>query len=405
MIGIILPAISALLYPTYRHLMEQPWVELTRLLELPFVAGEILVIHWALRRSMNTALMWRALPRDIRIGAAILLIGVFASSMAISANPVVSLTISLITVVHLLFALAVFHLVGQSAQSDVKPFLIGLGAGLVMLTVLTGWRFAVPPPVSELPGRIIEWSSALPGFISVRHFGSWSGAIAAAFAVGVLHATDRRPSLLHAFYFLAAAMTIWSGTRAAILAIALSSVILVVARRRLPDVRKIAHLAILTGAALLTAWLLLPPGDPAFRLIAAGDAANTNQLTGGRLELWMATFAAWLKSPWLGWGSGSVFWEVDIGWTHTQPHNVLLQFLVSWGLIGAVGGFWLLGRAIVQAHRTAMAETSLQPLLAMLYTLLLMSLLEGMLHYPRFIMAIMAVFAIILAHRPAKPAR
>ena len=46
----------------------------------------------------------------------------------------------------------------------------------------------------------------------------------------------------------------------------------------------------------------------------------------------------------------------------------------------------------------AVRNESMQPMLAILYTLLLMSLVEGMLHYPRFIMLIMVAFAAILAY-------
>lgn len=111
--------------------------------------------------------------------------------------------------------------------------------------------------------------------------------------------------------------------------------------------------------------------------------------------MWAATFSRWLDSPLLGWGSGSTFWEVYTGWTHTQPHNVLLQFLISWGVLGAAGGLWLLGRATMAAHRAGQADPQRLALLAMLYALLFQSLFEGMLHYPRFITAIIVLFALL----------
>lgn len=203
---------------------------------------------------------------------------------------------------------------------------------------------------------------------------------------------------VHAFYYLSVGMTIWSGTRAAILAIVLTAVFLILVRRRMPDFRALGIIATLTGAAATTAWLLLPYNDPAFMLFASSDTAGAEQMSGGRLALWAATIDRWQLSPLLGWGSGSQFWEVYVGWPHTQPHNAVLQFLISWGIVGAASALWLLGRAILKVHMIAGHNDAVQPILAILYTLLLMSLLEGMLHYPRFIMLIMVAFASIMAY-------
>jgi O-antigen ligase len=158
------------------------------------------------------------------------------------------------------------------------------------------------------------------------------------------------------------------------------------------------RVAVLSALAMGLALPLLPD-HPDFHLYVAGDGQDANMVTGGRLALWHATLARWRDAPLFGWGSGSTFWEVYVGWTHTQPHNVVLQFLISWGLVGAVGGLWLLGRAIGATHRTGIGDARLLPLTGMLYALLFMSLLEGMLHYPRFIMMIAVGFAVLFAAR------
>ena len=193
-------------------------------------------------------------------------------------------------------------------------------------------------------------------------------------------------------------MTVWSGTRAAILAIALTALFLILIRRKMPSIQVMGTIAMLTGAAATAAWLLLPYHDPVFLLFDQADTSSSNQMSGGRLDIWAATFDKWQLSPFFGWGSGSQFWEVYVGWPHTQPHNAILQFLISWGIVGAVAALWLLGRATFKAHMIAVHNEPVLPILAILYTLLLMSLVEGMLHYPRFIMIIMVAFAAILAY-------
>lgn len=274
-----------------------------------------------------------------------------------------------------------------------------LGGGLIALATLTFWRFAFPPPASAVPGGVIEWGSALPGFINVRHFGSWTGAIATGFLVMLLFPqTKERVSRIRLLYFLSAAMTIWSGTRAAILAIVIAAALAIFVRCKMPTLQAIGVIGMLTGTSATLAWFLLPYNNPDFFLFLPSDIGSANQVTSGRIDLWAATFQKWQEAPVFGWGSGSTFWEVYLGWPHTQPHNAPLQFLISWGVIGAIPALWLLGRAVLQVHRVTLRNTSLLPLLAILYALLIMSLLEGMLHYPRFIMLIVVMFTAILAH-------
>ncbi len=395
-IGIIMPVVSALAYPTYMHSMQTPWVEWSRLLETPFVLCEIAVILRAIRNGMDSTKMWLSLPLDIKIASAILIFAVFASSLQVSEYPLRSVTISIITSIHLLFAFSIFHLLRRSHIEDLRPFIMLLGAGLISLAALTIWRFALPPPASMVPGGVIEWGSALPGFISVRHLGSWTGAIAAGFLVMILYGEEKsRVSWVQGLYFLSAAMTVWSGTRAAILAMVVTTMILVAAKRKLPSIHAIGVTAMLTGAAMTAAWVLLPYDDPSFLLFAPADAVTASSMSGGRLDLWAATFQKWQTAPLLGLGSGSTFWEVYVGWPHTQPHNALLQFLISWGIVGAAAALWLLGRAITTVHSVAVRSASLLPMIAILYALLIMSLLEGMLHYPRFIMLIIVIIAAI----------
>lgn len=398
LIGIVMPVVSAIVYPTYMHMMQTPWVEWSRLLEAPFVICEVLVILWAGRKGMDSTRMWSAMPLDIKIASVFLTIGVFGSSLFLSEYPLRSVTISIITMVHLLFGFSIYHLLRRANVTDLSPFILSLGAGLTSLAAMTFSKFAFPPPAHAVPGGVIEWHAALPGFISARHFGSWTGAIAAGFLVMVLYENRKfRTIWPHIFYFLSAAMTVWSGTRAAILAMIGSVFISALIKRKLPSFREVGVAAMLTGAAMTAAWLLIPYNDGTFMLFSEGDTASAAAMSSGRLDLWLATFQKWQGSTLLGWGSGSTFWDVNVGWPHTQPHNAILQFLISWGLVGAVPALWLLVRAVASAHFATLKDNASLSPLAILYALLIMSMLEGMLHYPRFIMLIFVMLAAILA--------
>ena len=398
--GGVMPIVAAICFPTYMHQMPKPWWEWARLLEFPFVAAEIIVIQWARARGIRDLALLKELPRDVQCAALLLVVGLFTSSLMFSHTPAVSFLISLFTLIHLRFGMVVYEVARLKQTDDLEHILGWFIAGLLPLALLTAWRFNFPPPATSVPGGVIEWGSALPGFINVRHFGSWTGAVAAAALAQLLFA--RNPAWFgwrQAAYLFAAALTVWSGTRGAIMGIAVAMAAIAILNRKLPTFRAVGVTATLTGGACIAAWLLVPEGHGDFLLWSIGDIADANVASGGRLALWTATMTKWLASPLFGWGSGSTFWEVNVGWAHTQPHNVILQFLISWGIVGAAGGLWLLGRATCAVAGFAARQRRLQPLLALLICLLSMSFIEGMLHYPRFIEPIVAVFAILLAER------
>lgn len=399
LLGVLMPVLAALIYPTYMHHMGEPFYEWTRLQEVPFVFAELCVIIWAMARGLELRDYFALLRRDIKIAIALFVVGLFASSLLVSEQVLTSGVISVSMCVHVLFGLSVYHLIRRDKDDVMRALPYALGIGLLLLAFLTAWRFLLPSPASSVYGGVIEWHAALPGFISVRHFGSWTGAIAALFAGIILARKDQgKPDWRDWFFLLAIGMTIWSGTRAALLAIGVACFVQIVSMRAWPSLHTIGRLSILTGLAATLAWWLLPPNAIEFRLFqSVSEYSSLSAAGSGRVEMWAQTFHRWLDAPLFGWGSGSTFWEVFIGWRHTQPHNFMLQFLISWGVVGASGASWLLGRAVVRAHSIVLrGRPALWPLMTCLYTLLVMACLEGMLHYPRFIMLIVALLAIIL---------
>ena len=400
MLGVIMPLFSAWLYNSYYFWLPSPFLEWTRLQELPFVACEAIFIGWAIVRGMELRYFTSRLPLDCLIALSIFMLGLWGSTLFVSAVPLTSMTISLSYVIHLLFGCSIYFLLKDHALDQIDDVGFGLTCGLAALAIVTAWKFALPPAASSLYMHQIQWQAALPGFINVRHFGSWTGAVAAIFAGHLLCRRDSERVDWHDLaYLLAIGMTIWSGTRAAILAIGVACLILLTTWRTMPNIRTIGRLAILTGLGATIAYVLVPSGDPTFQLFSSSDGYRTvDQITSLRGTLWSLTYAEWLKAPWFGWGSGSTFWQVPFpNWHHTQPHNFVLQFLVSWGIVGASGALWLLGRGVVAVHQRAKAHPLAWPLVTGLDALLIMAGLEGMLHYPRFIMLIMVLFAMIFS--------
>lgn len=145
-IGIIMPVLAALIYPVYMHQMQPAWAEWTRLMELPFVACELVVVQFAVRTGYRDRLIWMSLPRDVKIAFGLLFVGLAVSSVLFSKNTAASVTLSLTTLVHLRFCGTTFFLVRSDRNADIRTFFPLLALGLAALTILTIWKFKMPPP-------------------------------------------------------------------------------------------------------------------------------------------------------------------------------------------------------------------------------------------------------------------
>ena len=78
----------------------------------------------------------------------------------------------------------------------------------------------------------------------------------------------------------------------------------------------------------------------------------------GRTELWQYTIEKYLENPLFGKGPGSFFMITFSDWIygkspynipHTQPHNMILQFLIEWGIIGTAIMLVLLTKFLVKS--------------------------------------------------------
>lgn len=395
-LGVALPMLCALLYPTWTWMMEPDWVERTRLLGFPFVLAEIAVIMLARRAGFDPREFWRNLPLDLKIGVVVLIVAMFVSSLS-AKFPQDAVLQSIIQVIHLYFAVAVWDLARRHGTSGLQRFWLWLTIGLVVMLVWSLGRLAIAPAAVKQGLDHLSLIYVLPGYINGRYLGTWAAAIAAGALVCLLYEEpNRRTRTSTAVFLCAFTIAIWTGTRAAVLGIAFTPLVFLCTLRRLPKFEAMGRVSILTGLGLTLAYLMLPD-DASFYLINTGEFALDDRASSGRFSLWVATWERWLDSPLLGWGTGSTFYEVYLGWTHTQPHNAFLQFLISWGLVGAAAALWLLGRALFAAHAAAIGQQRLWPYLGLIYAYCAMSMVDGSLYYPRFITIIMVAFAVILA--------
>ncbi|HEX9950713.1 MAG TPA: O-antigen ligase family protein [Rubricoccaceae bacterium] len=287
-----------------------------------------------------TVLVWAsgrdALPRPASRVLAVLVAAwvaamVAATVAAIDVAPAVVRTTSWL--VHLAFATVVWaearH--GRTAAAE-----HGAVAGFVVTAVLVVWAWFGLPDVEASQ----SWGGAVPLVGNIR-LASIYGLVGATFGAQALVRTAPawRPGLLAAAVCtLGWAALWWGGSRGALAGAVLASALLVrVAQGRRWPVAGVLALCAGLGAALSLAlfidvpyaglWRFMP-GVPRFAPGVAG-------FTAGRTSLWATAVEAWLGRPWLGRGPGAtVSLMAPMG--HMHVHNVGLQALVEWGVLGAL---------------------------------------------------------------------
>lgn len=400
LIGLVLPMIAAVLYRTYGISVSPSWLEGTRQLGLPYVAAELGFILYMRHQNVDLLATLRLLSPGVRYALLLFVATFWLSSAFVSTHPAVSMSLSLILLVHLLFGAAVYHSVLWARTFDVLPFAAGLVAGLAMFVPVIAIHFVFPPDGLIVPLGMRGWGAAIPGFISHRLFGAWAGAVSA-LLLGIAwrrSSTERVTAWVYPALGLAAGLAIWTGTRASVLGFGVAFVAawLLAGRPAARDfwIKVPAYIAL--GAVIAT--LLIPYGDPAFMLYRPGSYASAQEFTSGRIAYWWDALRVAMYYPLLGSGAGSSGWLVPItGMYHVQPHNALVQFLLSWGLIPTAAALLLLGIATWRVHAIARTCRETLALVMMLDSLLAMSMLDGMLYFSNFLMLVVALFGICLA--------
>lgn len=395
--GLVAPLVAALVYRTYALSLSPSWLEMTRQLGTPYVLAEIGVIIHARRQGFDVSHVLRRLDPAMRYVLILFLSTFWISSVFVSAMPSFSTALCLIMVVHLYAAAALFHL-ADGTQFTARRFAPGFAAGLVALTAIVVFHLSLLPrdvaPSSWLYG------APIPGFVSIRLFGAWAGAVLA-LLLGIAWTADRggeTPRWIYPAIALATAVAMWTGTRAALWGIVVALAVAAAMTRggAAPGFWRKVLTAMALGA--LVAILTPLPNGAGSLLFRANSMDSADSFASGRLQLWTKSLAVAIDRPWLGHGMGSSWWLVSInGFYHVQPHNALVQFLLNWGLIPTIAALILLGKAVWRVHRLARGRPERLALLMMLDFLLSVSLLDGMLHFAQFVMLIAVLIGACLA--------
>jgi len=241
--------------------------------------------------------------------------------------------------------------------------------------------------ISQDVNSIVDWSTNPPLNDHIRHTGYIVTASASiAFAFALYRSTIDRQFMFYILLLLVSAtLLFWTGGRASAISFFGTSILLIgylIYANKLKFNHLVVTCLILALAVYLSELLSVFDWNGITTAISRSkETSDMQTLTTGRTTIWLSVLSS-LESHWL-FGlkpQGYIFMPNHIYGVH--PHNIFLQFIVEWGLLGAGVFLFLLirvGIRIIQSikNRKKIASVSFLSGVAVTSSLTIHSLVDG----------------------------
>lgn len=403
-----LPIANGLLLKTYHFPLRPGILNPLFELEILYVAAEIGIILWAREKGMSYRAQFGQLAKITRFALVAFLLTFWISSLIFAPAPIYSMIRALYWPLHIVCAFAVSYLLNAADSAFVRKSMRGFALLFLLLTLLVYVHFLGVPVSLFEPTKGFQWSAYAPGFLSIRQFGMVAGFSLACWLAYDL--SGERPAtkgwLVLAASALMFAALFWSGTRSALLGVGVAVPLTVAFARKRPAVLALGSLcvAIAIGGILSEIWL---PPEASFgifnpdRFAMGGD----NDIMSGRAAAWKFGAEMFTQSPILGWGEGSFYqlYAMARHDYHLQPHNFVIQFLMSWGIFAGGIALVMMARALWRLHWNLYRARAAMAPLAALDCILVIAMFDGAMFTLRTIVP--AIFFWILAEKISAAAR
>jgi exopolysaccharide production protein ExoQ len=397
----LLPLANGLLFRTYYFPLRPAGLNPLFELEFLYLFAEFCLILWARAQGMVFKAEFLKLNQLTRYALLAFLALFWISSVAFAPAPIYSAIRAFYWLVHIGCAFAVSYLIVTINRKLLQTAIVGASLAFVALYlfVMVHLYFS-PVPMTERPQGY--WGAIIPGFLSIRQFGMLAGFALTAWIALIL--IEKRPPLGRVMCLIVTTLIItamlWSGTRSALLATGVALPFGLIFARKLPSLTGCAIVVLASAFGVYLSTFMVPV-DGAFGMFATPRFAigEGSDFASGRLDLWKFGAEMFLKSPLFGWGEGS-FYQLFAranGDYHLQPHNFVIQFLMSWGILAGGIALIMMAKELLRLHLGLHRAYLMIIPLAALDSILVMAMLDGALFTLRTILP--AIFFWILAEK------
>ncbi|MFC7049612.1 O-antigen ligase family protein [Emcibacter nanhaiensis] len=291
--------------------------------------------------------------------------------------------------VHFLFAVALLNYMRKEKGEALSLYIALLLSLYLMLFVFTG----LTAFLSQQPG--FNWTGHLPGFSNVRHLDYILAVMLSATAMLPYAARNimfgRWKTIFFVTLTLLWLLLCWTGGRGSILAALGAVAICLFLMRKDRITRQVA--IVFFGSMILGALmsLALPRPDNNYGLIRFATTITTegglNSLSSNRVAIWLEALEHWWAAPWFGVGAGQLkFIAQETSGIFVQPHNVVIQALLAWGIVGGLPFLAALGGSLWSGFRHVNQRMADNPAavagLAIMLTIAANAMIDGTLYHP-----------------------
>lgn len=298
--------------------------------------------------------------------------------------------------------LTVTALISRLDTHWIKLLGISIIASFLLYTVLL-----IAFVATRADPAIVNWVNAMPGYDNVRHM-AYAYAAVYALALGWLAQTDiRKRNCLRDFLFVCllvfGSVLFWSGSRGGVLAIIIAAAITGILRPHL--LLRLIFLLVLSMTIASVVSTLHTVPDVYFGIFRFANhfEGEISQLSSGRTGLWKGALDAIRANPWLGYGEGQMKFVVPEAYnTFVQPHNILLQMWLAWGIPGGTIMLLLMAWGWLSGVRNKVIDNpALYPFFLMLSTLIAHSFIDGSLFHAEPVMLAAIATGVSLSRLPS----
>jgi hypothetical protein len=368
---------------------------------IPAVIGELVVFWLAARAGMTLRGVFANLSKPVQVLLAIWAVFALTALFAGGSAMVNASFILLRYTLHGFCFASVVFLLSKAGSFDKRTWLetISIG-GLAYAGLLALFCVLVPDPDN------FPWILRIPSATNIRHIANVIGIMAVAPMALLLSKDTGRKWHYWIAVVLIMIFTTWTGSRSTFIGLMIGVILAAVLTIGFSNIRNaVATLLAATTGIMLS--LPLPMPDTVFGLFrminttvgAGGDASS------GRVEVWGYTIKEILKSPWIGYGSGRFtenmhrLYPIDLN----HPHNVILQYIYDWGVIGGTAGLALLALLGYHIWQSSRQDLTLRFVAIAAYiTMGTAAMIDSMLVYPLPIIIAIALIAPVFARSDAQ---
>lgn len=287
------------------------------------------------------------------------------------------------TIFHVVFFIYVYQFLVDKNKDDFRLLLmLPLSVIFIVLIFLIVW-FGFGESYK------FGWFNNPPLADHIRHIGYIATASTSVAIIYMLYPekTNKNIFLYLFLLFISSALLVWTGGRAAVISIVAVSLLSVLYLAYIKKL-KISRLVIACVAVFLSVYFVeifkVFSWNGVFSMISrTEEASDINSVTSNRVAIWLSVIES-LKGNWLlGLGPQSYYFMPNLIYGR-HPHNIFLQFILEWGVLGAVVFLSLLlfaGVKILSYMKNNVASVYFLSGAAVWFSLSIHSLVDGIYYH------------------------